>query len=208
MFNLDSVLCNICLFYTFWLIDFFSIGKNQIFKNVVFQFCLHTRILCLIRSYINLFQSIQEYRTILQRKYTLFINAEVKTAAMLVHHNTFFNLSDNMTQYVKTKFKGSPTAENFSCGHTKTSAIVNCIGNFLQEQLIQDMKNWPFSIMMDGSNDTGLEKTLPITVRIFNVSFGKVITKFFYMNLLSGRDSGPAEVMFDGTDAQFTKHGV
>ena len=62
--------------------------------------------------------------------------------------------------------------------------------------------------MMDGSNDTGLEKTLPITVRIFNVSFGKVITKFFYMNLLSGRDSGPAEVMFDGIDAQFTKHGV
>ena len=60
---------------------------------------------------------------------------------MLVHHNPFFNLSDNMTQYVKTKFKGSPTAENFSCGHTKTSAIVNYIGNFLQEQLIQDMKN-------------------------------------------------------------------
>ena len=48
---------------------------------------------------------------------------------------------------------------------------------------------------MDGSNDTGLEKTLPITVRIFNVSFGKVITKFFYMNLLSGRDSGTAEVI-------------
>ena len=62
--------------------------------------------------------------------------------------------------------------------------------------------------MMDGSNDTGLEKTLPITVRIFNVSFGKVITKFFYMNLLSGRDSGTAEVMFDSIDAQFTKHGV
>ena len=62
--------------------------------------------------------------------------------------------------------------------------------------------------MMDGSNDTGLEKTLPIIVRIFNVSFGKVITKFFYMNLLSGRDSGTAEVMFDGIDAQFTKDGV
>ena len=52
-------------------------------------------------------------------------------AAMLVYHNTFFNLSDHMTQYVKTEYKGSPAAENFLCGRTKTSAVVNCIGNFL-----------------------------------------------------------------------------
>ena len=69
------------------------------------------------------------------------INAEVKMAAMLVHHNTFFNLLDHMMQYVTTEFKGSPAAENFSGGCTKTSVIVNCIGNILQEQLIQDMKN-------------------------------------------------------------------
>ena len=86
--------------------------------------------------------------------------------AMLVHHNTFFNLSDHMMQDKNTEFKGSTDAENFSCGGTKTSAIINCIGNFLQEQLIQDMKNWPFSIMVDGSNDTGLEKMLLITVKL------------------------------------------
>ena len=28
------------------------------------------------------------------------------------------------------------------------------------------------------------------------------------MNLVSGRDIGTAEVMFDSTDAQFTKHGA
>ena len=70
------------------------------------------------------------------------------------------------------------------------------------------MKNWPFSIMVDGRNDTGLEKMLPITVRIFDVNFGRVMPKFFDMNLLSGRDSGTAEVMLDSTDAQFTKQGV
>ena len=106
-------------------------------------------------------------------------------AAMLVHHNTFFNLPDHMTQYVKTEFKESFAAENFSCRCTKTSAIVNCIGNFLQEQLIQDMKNWPS--MVDGSNHIDLEKMVPITVRIFAIKFGRVTTKFFYMNLLSGQ---------------------
>ena len=49
---------------------------------------------------------------------------------------------------------------------------------------------------------------LPITVRIFDVNFGRVMTKFFDMNLLSSRHSGTAEVMFDSIDAEFTKHGV
>ena len=104
-------------------------------------------------------------------------------AAVLVHHNTFFNLPDHMTQYVKTTFKGSSAAENISCGCTKSSAIVNCIGKFLQEELIQDIKNWP--LMIHGSNHIDLEKVVPITVRIFDIKFGRVTTKFFYMNLLS-----------------------
>ena len=106
-------------------------------------------------------------------------------AAMLVHHNTFFNLPDHMTQYVKTEFKGSSAAENISCGCAKTSAIINCIGKFLQEQLIQDMKNW--LLMVDGSNHIDLEKMVSIIVRIFDIKFGRVTTKVFYMNLLSSQ---------------------
>ena len=40
------------------------------------------------------------------------------------------------------------------------------------------------------------------------VNFGRVMTKFFDMNLQSGCGSCTAEVMFDSTHAQFTKHGV
>ena len=58
--------------------------------------------------------------------------------------------------------------------------------------------------MVDGSNDTGLENMLPVTVRIFDINFGRVMTKFFDMNLLSGT----TEVMFDSIDVQFMKHGV
>ena len=42
--------------------------------------------------------------------------------------------------------------------------------------------------------------------RIFD--FGRVMTNFFDINLLSGRDSGTAEVMFDSIDVQFTKYDV
>ena len=112
---------------------------------------------------------------------------------MLVHHNTFFSLSDHMTQYIKQEFKGSKAAESFSCGRTKTAAIINCIGKHLQTEVIKEMKANPFSLMVDGSNDAGLEKMFPISIRIFDVNFGKVMTKFFDMNMLEGRSASTAE---------------
>ena len=55
------------------------------------------------------------------------IEAETKMAMFIVQHNTFFNLSDHMTQFIKREFTGSKAAENFACGRTKTSAIVNAL---------------------------------------------------------------------------------
>ena len=60
-------------------------------------------------------------------------------AMLVVHHNTFFNLSDCLTPYVN-EFKGSQAAENFSCGRTKTAAIVNCVDVQFQLELIADLK--------------------------------------------------------------------
>ena len=41
------------------------------------------------------------------------IQAEVKMAMMIVHHNTFFNLSDHLTRLVNSEFQGNAAAENF-----------------------------------------------------------------------------------------------
>lgn len=112
------------------------------------------------------------------------IQAEVKMAMMIVHHNTFFNLSYHLTRLVNSEFQGSAAAENFACGRTKTSAIINCLGNEFKAELVEDMKKFPFSFMIDGSNDTGIAKMYPITVRIYDVNFNRVMTKFFDMNLM------------------------
>ena len=82
-------------------------------------------------------------------------------ALLIVHHNTFFNLSDHLTQYVKGEFKDSKAAKNFSCGRTKTAAIINCIGGDIKQELVKDMYQSPFSIMVDGSNDAGLKNCSP-----------------------------------------------
>ena len=86
------------------------------------------------------------------------IMAEVKMALLIVHHNTFFWLSDHLTPHIQSKFKGSKAAENFSCHRTKTAAVVNCLGSHYQKEFISDLRSTPFSIMLDGSNDTGLAK--------------------------------------------------
>ena len=44
----------------------------------------------------------------------------------------------------------------------------------LKEKLVDNMKDHPFSIAIDGSNDTGLEKMNPITVRIYDLDKNKL----------------------------------
>ena len=47
------------------------------------------------------------------------------------------------------------------------------------------MRAHPFSISIDGSNDTGLEKMNPVTVRIYNLKEVCVSTRFLDMCLSS-----------------------
>ena len=98
------------------------------------------------------------------------ILAEVRMTMLVIHYNTFFNLSDHLTQYINNKFKGSCTAENLSCGRTKTAAIVNCVGDLFQLDLMADFKKLPFSLMLDGKNDTGVLEMFPVTVCILDIN--------------------------------------
>ena len=61
------------------------------------------------------------------------ITAETKMAMILVQHNTFLTIN--------TGFKESPTAQYFCCSCIKTADIVNCIGDFLLPELLEDMKS-------------------------------------------------------------------
>ena len=136
------------------------------------------------------------------------IEAEVKMALLIVHHNTFFNLSDHLTRYISKEFKESNAARNFSCGRTKTAAIINCIGKHMKEELITDMRKSPFSIMLDASNDTGLYKMFPITVRIFDANYDRIMTKFLDMNMLVGRGASTAQFEFDSVDHLLESKGI
>ena len=122
----------------------------------------------------------------------------------IIQHSTFFNLSDHMSQYIRQEFKGSKAAKKFACGRIKTSAIVSGIGNNFFQQLNTDMQKLPFSMMLDASNDTGLHNMFPITVRIFDANFGRVMAKFYDINYMKGRDASTAQVLIQSVSWQKT----
>ena len=65
-----------------------------------------------------------------------------------------------------------------------------------------------FSIILDGSNDTGLQKMYPVTVRIFDVNFNRIMKKFFDINFLEGTDAPTAASMFDSVNNLFERYNM
>ena len=52
----------------------------------------------------------------------------------------------------------------------KTAAILNnAVAPVFKGELISKMQSGPYSILIDGLNDMGLDKLNPITVRIFDI---------------------------------------
>jgi len=54
------------------------------------------------------------------------------------------------------------------------------------DDLLSNMRSHPFSICIDGSNDTELEKMNPITVQIYDVTSNMVVTRFLDMCTTTG----------------------
>lgn len=63
------------------------------------------------------------------------------------------------------------------------------------------MKTSPFSLAVDGSNDTGLEKLNPLTVKIFDANRNQVSTHLLDMCTTSGRECGTSLAIFSKIDS-------
>ena len=60
-----------------------------------------------------------------------------------------------------------------------------------------------FSVMVDGSNDAGLDSMFPISINIFDLSFNWIRTKFFDMNML---ETGDICIGLDNTNPNIGEH--
>jgi hypothetical protein len=115
--------------------------------------------------------------------------AEVIVTNFLIQHNLPLATSDHLGPLFRSVFPDSDIAKKYSCGRTKTCAIVNkAMGPHCHEYVVQHCLQHPFSLGIDGSGDTDVENMNPMTVRIFDINRSKTVTTQFYdMCVASGR---------------------
>lgn len=70
------------------------------------------------------------------------------------------------------------------------------------------MKTNPYSLLVDSSNDTGIDELNPLTVRIFDVQRSQVYTHLLDMCTTSGRQCGTAEAIFNKIDSLLTELSI
>ena len=119
-------------------------------------------------------------------------------AVVLAQHNIPLAIMDHLSPLFRDIFPDSKIAKGFSAARTKTTCIMNmALRPYFESVLVAHMKEHPFALAIDGSNDVGLQKMNTLTVRIFDLESGVVCTKFLDMCLTSGTDAGTAEKIFE-----------
>ncbi|KAK0150738.1 hypothetical protein N1851_008145 [Merluccius polli] len=112
--------------------------------------------------------------------------AEVKVAVAMVQHNVPF------APLYKECFRDSPTAQSFNSASTKTTCIINeAVAPHFKKELVMKMRENPFTLVTDGSNDT--EDESPHSE---NILTNKVVHRFLDMCTTGGQSCGTAEVIY------------
>ena len=108
-------------------------------------------------------------------------------ANTLIQHNIPLSISDHLSPLFKKLFTDSEIASQYASASTKTTCIVNgALSPYFKDVLVKTLRQQPFSVAVNGSNDCGLEKLNPLTVRYFDTTKGKVVTQLLDMCLTKG----------------------
>lgn len=114
------------------------------------------------------------------------VSAEVKFTAFIAEHNLPIEVSSHASELFRTMFPDSEIAKSYHCGPTKTSSILN-LALFPEacSSLLHIIQNDPFTLAVDGSSDQDMQKMFPLTVRVYDVNRGKVLSQFWDLCLVS-----------------------
>ena len=93
-------------------------------------------------------------------------------------NNVPLAVADHLSPLFRDTFPDSKIAKGYAATRTKTTCILNgSIAPYFKATLVDVMKSQPFSIAIDGSNDSGLEKMNHLIVQFFDEQCGLVVTQ-------------------------------
>ena len=114
-----------------------------------------------------------------------------------MQNNIPLAFTDQLSPLLKVIFPDSDIAKDYAAASTKTTCLVDgSLAPHFKSALVNTMKIQPFSVAVDGSNDTGLEKMNPMTVRLYDINQGIIVTRFLDMCLTKGTESATAASIF------------
>lgn len=88
---------------------------------------------------------------------------EIKMCMLIVEHDVSITVADHFSELLRTIH---PTVSQVTCDRTKcTSIIRNVIGEYSFQELVCEMKENIFSLLLDESTDVSEHKSLAIAVR-------------------------------------------
>ncbi len=91
-----------------------------------------------------------------------------------------FNALDPLTEIIQSEFGGKGALE---MKRTKCQALVkNILAPFFQGDLLEDLKNAPFSLLVDEATDLSVKKLLGVSVIYYSKKMKKIVTT--YLNLI------------------------
>ncbi|CAG4940747.1 unnamed protein product [Parnassius apollo] len=130
---------------------------------------------------------------------------EIKLPCFVTEHNIAFNVASHLTKLVKSVCPDSKFAESLSMSRTKARAIVvNVTGKTAEENLMQNLKENYFSLLVDESTDKSAIKHLALIARVVNTNY-EVEDKFLTLIPIT---EGSAKVLYDKTIEYFNEKGI
>ena len=108
--------------------------------------------------------------------------AELRMAVLTATSNVPMAFHDHLSPTIRKVFPDSKIALKYHSASTKATCILNeAVAPTLISDLLENMRVHPFSISIDGSNDSDLEKMNPITVRIYDCKCNMIVNRFLNM---------------------------
>lgn len=117
------------------------------------------------------------------------IQAECLFTGFLVEHNIAFSVADHVGPLLRKMFPKCDVAKQYSCGRTKTTAIVNEMALDAISHIVDCLQNGPFCLSTDGSTDSG-SKLYPLVVTYFDPKSQLIESSLLSIPALQGDSTG------------------
>lgn len=131
--------------------------------------------------------------------------AEISMALFVSAHCAISN-SDHMTELCRTAFHDSKIASNVKMHRTKCSEIIKGdLCTHFKDELLSDIGNGPFSLLLDESNDVSVTKLLGIAIIYYSSKHGNIISTFLHLAELTECN---AQAIVDALHDTLAKFGL